>query len=111
MGSELAPNRSWVQSTTSWNAASIASGSVSQVWRSGRSIQEAGGGDVETQAAIDRSSQPSTSLDRLHRRPMEEDSPVDLLAIGRASGTGRAQPGTARRTRADRQQPRRLGHG
>ena len=30
----------------------MASGSVSQVWRKGRSIHEAGGGDVETQAAM-----------------------------------------------------------
>ena len=38
----------------------MARGSVSQVRRKGRSIHKAGGGDVETQAAMVFSSQPST---------------------------------------------------
>ncbi len=60
VGSELAPSRSRVQSTTSWKAQSMASGSVSHRERNGRSSHSDGDGDVPTRPTIPRSPHPST---------------------------------------------------
>ena len=110
-GQRAAPDRSKLQRIMDWKAQSSASGSDSQAWRSGRSIQAAGGGAVR-QGGDPPVVAPLDPLDPVQVGAVEQDVAVDRPRVApERCSVGSAIASLRRRWEAGRRAPPRRGRG